>query len=777
MALNLDAILRIAAQVTGSEAVSKLTGGLQNAGKAAASMAASTGVLGGALQALVPLATIAGMTSLIGKTMETGVSLKRLSDITGDSVADLAKLKKAVEAKGGSFEEMSASLIKLSKNMAAAAGDSGYAEAMKAQAKRAVESVKDGEREQTQLIKDQIADKKMILRDETNDILKEINNRYKLLEQALGDKQSDEEDKLSRQNERILDAKTKSIERQFDARRKAIEKDKGLSEEDQQNALTQLKDKEDERLRALRESFTDQEKAQRRSIRNRYEAAKQGIEEEKNNEEQKVKDSSDTQNRIIEEGAADQLKTIQEKAKEAQDALTLDPTGAKEANTELGLSATQAGNKFGQLGVQVRDANGKMYTAGKLIMMKGGLGDGLKGLGNDADRVKLSMDLMGRNSIHVAEAAKKGGQAISDMTTSWNDRIAQQCIDLEESIRGLKGQVGLAALEITKELLPALNGFAFALLSLVRQFKELPGWVKTVLEYSALLGIAWTALSGPIGLVLSALKGLAALQLGTTLAGWAGAIVPVVTGLATLVAGFVTAPVLIGVALVAAGVAIFTFRDQIGKTFQDIWATIADPKAGFIAIIGLAWNTMVDGMKAYLADLVKPVTDTWDAIINSIRGAINGAIRLAGQGINALIEQANRLLSAYNAVANVTHLPQVGLIQYVNVPQLAEGGRVDRPTLAMIGEGGQPEYVVPQSKVPQFVGAHMGDAGLGLQGGAKGGQPAPVVNISTGPVMQQPDGSKWVTMEDAHAMVADAADQIWRGLTSYDGRRALGLVR
>jgi hypothetical protein len=96
----------------------------------------------------------------------------------------------------------------------------------------------------------------------------------------------------------------------------------------------------------------------------------------------------------------------------------------------------------------------------------------------------------------------------------------------------------------------------------------------------------------------------------------------------------------------------------------------------------------------------------------------------------------------------------------------------------MAGEGGQPEYIVPQSKVPQFIGAHMGDAGLGLQGGARGGGgQAPVVNISTGPVMQQPDGSQWVSMADAQAMVADATDQIWRGLTSYDGRRALGLVR
>jgi SLT domain-containing protein len=38
----------------------------------------------------------------------------------------------------------------------------------------------------------------------------------------------------------------------------------------------------------------------------------------------------------------------------------------------------------------------------------------------------------------------------------------------------------------------------------------------------------------------------------------------------------------------------------------------------------------------------------------------------------------------------------------VGVPGLAEGARVSKPTLALIGEGGEPEYVVPQSKAIKF---------------------------------------------------------------------------
>jgi len=554
MAVNLDAILRIAAQVTGSEGVSKLTGTINQASTAAAGLLKSAGPLGGALGALAPAVTIGGITALAMKSLEAADAMNDLSQRTGVSVEALSRFKKAAGMSGTDIDSVAKSLAKFSKT--------------------------------------------------------------------------------------IYEGKA----------------DKGLA--------------------------------------------------------------------------------------------------------SLGLSAN--------------DATGKLKTADAVMLE---VANKFKAMPDGIEKTALSMQLFGKSGADMIPMLNMGGDAIEKMGGKMTTAFAQKADEYNDKLAMIQGKIGGMATSLMIALIPALDAVASAVLAFTDAITKMPGWLQAVIGLTIAFNIALTALAPAIIVVSGLLTSMAGIGLGATLAGWAGAIAPVVAGLATLVAGFVTAPVLIGVALVAAGVAIFTFRDQIGKTFQNIWATIADPKTGFIAIIGLAWNTMVDGMKAYLADLVKPVTDTWNAIVNSIRGAINGAIRLAGQGINALIDQANRLLSAYNAVANVTHLPQVGLIQYVQVPQFAEGGRVDRPTLAMIGEGGQPEYVVPQSKVPQFVGAHMGDAGLGLQGGARGGQAAPVVNISTGPVMQQPDGSQWVSMADAQAMVGDAADQIWRGITSYDGRRALGLVQ
>ena len=46
----------------------------------------------------------------------------------------------------------------------------------------------------------------------------------------------------------------------------------------------------------------------------------------------------------------------------------------------------------------------------------------------------------------------------------------------------------------------------------------------------------------------------------------------------------------------------------------------------------------------------------------------------------------------------------------INIPFLAEGGVVTSPTLAMIGEGGESEAVIPLSKLPQIAGATGGGA-------------------------------------------------------------------
>jgi len=405
-----------------------------------------------------------------------------------------------------------------------------------------------------------------------------------------------------------------------------------------------------------------------------------------------------------------------------------------------------------------------------------------------------------------------------------------------------KNNVEALQIEIGNLIVPIINNLVPGLIAIVRAISGLaefnPLLTQIAIGIGAIGAAAIIALPVVAGLGM-AIKTIAGFGLGATLAGWAGAmpavtaglagmastIASVATGLAALVAGFVTAPILIGAAAVATAVVVFSFRDQIADAFRGLWDLIANPTTGFVAMIGGGWNIMMDGISSYASNILtnlgenwtafidtiigsengliarlgqtwnlamdgmrdyavglgQPITDAWESIVGTVRGVINSALSLAGRAVNAFIEQINRLIQAANSVSAAVRGPQLGMIQPVQVPQFAVGGRVDRPTLIMAGEAG-PEYIVPQKKVPQFIAAQMGDQGLGIRqgaaagGGSRGGTFAPTIQVQTGPVQQQPDGSQWIRREDAEAMVADGVGQLWHHLQSYDGRKALGMA-
>ena len=452
----------------------------------------------------------------------------------------------------------------------------------------------------------------------------------------------------------------------------------------------------------------------------------------------------------------------------------------------------------------------------------------LPALIQNVDNLTKSLDAVGAPGNYAGSMAKELGVQMGT--------AAAQMQLAKNNVEALQIEIGNLIVPIINRLVPGI----IAVVQAISGFAEAnPLLTQVAIGVGAIGAAAIIALPVVAGLGM-AIQTIAGLGLGATLAGWAGAfpavvagftglastIASVATGLAALVAGFVSAPILIGAAAVATAVVIFSFRDQIAEAFRGLFDMIANPTTGFIAMIGGGWNIMMDGissyasnilpnitenwtafvdtiigpengllarlgqswnlamdgMKDYAVGLVQPITDAWQSIIGTVRGVINSALSLAGRAVNAFIEQINQLIAAANSVSSAVGGPQLGQIRYVEVPQFAVGGRVDQPTLIMAGEAG-PEYIVPQKKVPQFVQAQMGDQGLGIRqgssgarGAASGGSFAPVINLQTGPVLQQPDGSQWIRIEDAQAVAADAVDGLWERLQSYDGRQALGIV-
>lgn len=91
------------------------------------------------------------------------------------------------------------------------------------------------------------------------------------------------------------------------------------------------------------------------------------------------------------------------------------------------------------------------------------------------------------------------------------------------------------------------------------------------------------------------------------------------------------------------------------------------------------------------------------------------------------------------------------------VQAFAEGGYVTRPTRAVIGEGGESEYVIPASKMDaamsRYASGKRGESVIpGASGDSSGGSgyaPSinPMINVTTGPVMNM-NGSNYVSQRD-----------------------------
>lgn len=111
----------------------------------------------------------------------------------------------------------------------------------------------------------------------------------------------------------------------------------------------------------------------------------------------------------------------------------------------------------------------------------------------------------------------------------------------------------------------------------------------------------------------------------------------------------------------------------------------------------------------------------------------------------------------------------------------ARGGVVKGPTLGLIGEGGEPEYIIPQSKAAGFAANFLsGKRGAGaIPGFAEGGMVTPSsanVNIQTGPVTQM-NGTNYVTTQEMSRAVQSGVRQTL-DILRRDGnvRSQLGIV-
>ena len=145
-----------------------------------------------------------------------------------------------------------------------------------------------------------------------------------------------------------------------------------------------------------------------------------------------------------------------------------------------------------------------------------------------------------------------------------------------------------------------------------------------------------------------------------------------------------------GIVGVFAGVA-----GWFGGIFRGAWNAITGIFGGLAGFFGGVWNT-ITGMFGRLGSFVG------NAIGGAVRGAVNGALSMVENMANGFIGMINGAIGIINKIPGV----HIGNIPSLHIPRMATGGIVTPQgggSIIYAGDGGQNEWVVPESKMASLV--------------------------------------------------------------------------
>lgn len=139
-------------------------------------------------------------------------------------------------------------------------------------------------------------------------------------------------------------------------------------------------------------------------------------------------------------------------------------------------------------------------------------------------------------------------------------------------------------------------------------------------------------------------------------------------------------------------------KNSVISTVTELWTNVKT-----------TFGNLKDSVITKATELWEGVKSVFGNIRDSIAGAFTGAVNTAIGGLNTLINKVNSVhINIPDWIPGVggkeigLNIPQVPTLSS-NVPALASGGIVTKPTLAMIGEGNEKEAVFPLSKLEEFL--------------------------------------------------------------------------
>ena len=490
--------------------------------------------------------------------------------------------------------------------------------------------------------------------------------------------------------------------------------------------------------------------------------------------------------------------------------------------------ASKANEALRSIGISSVDASGKVRSVDAVML---DIADKFSKLPDGAQKTALAMEIFGKSGANLIPMLNGGREAMSQYSATITTEMAQAADQFNDALnmimRELAGpfnqaitaalpyitqlaqQLGESLPGAIAALTPIITGLLQGLTQLGQWFGTLSPQAQTFVVSAAGLTAAFIALAPAVTAILAVFTTLGPLLAGipAVIAGFAGAIGPLVAalgGLGQILIGVFTGPVGWVALAVAAGAAIYAFRDQIGAAFKVIGSVLQqaakgfktvfiDPvMAGFKAVVTFVntsfvtpINQAITGLVQKIASTFKSVTDAitapFKAAFTAVKGIVNQILNSIGSAIGSVVQAINNVISGANQALARVNLPQIPFLPMPQIPRFAEGGVVSGPTLAMVGEGGEPEYIVPQSKAGKFAANWM----AGVRGAAaiprfaEGGVVVPSsanVSIQTGPVTQM-NGTNYVTTADLSRAVQASVNQTLELLAGDSMvRRSIGIA-
>lgn len=379
------------------------------------------------------------------------------------------------------------------------------------------------------------------------------------------------------------------------------------------------------------------------------------------------------------------------------------------------------------------------YESGQALLESKGLQGSLDALKDAVGGNELAFaGLFSSVEAQTAVLAMAGNQAenltsktaeMYEATGAANTAFERQTNTLAYDIQMVKNLGANFLTQLGTNILPYVREFAEAALPVVSEALEKIGSYMTgTIIPAAETAVKWIsehrtlilALAAGIATAVAAYK---AYKVAITAYNAVMAVYKVVTaasatGTFTL-AGAMTAlnlPVLAVVAAiglaVAAGVLIYKNWDKIkakavelGAKISEVWGNIKTGVSEAVANLVSAFQSNFPLLSAYLSGWWKSVSAAWENVKAIFGNGFGMIVNLAKAPINGVISAINWVLEKINSISVTIPdwVPGVGGktlgFNIPTIPALAAGGIATAPTLAQIGEGGEPEAVLPLSKL------------------------------------------------------------------------------